>query len=146
MSRSSNSALVIDWNLHTEIRARSVGVVAEGVALGALWREDQELVVGNLETELLGDVLVVGRGLVAGTAGAVEAGACVDARGGDVAVVLAGEGIAGSAGWREGCGVDEGNRGEEDGGDDGNGLHCGGRGGRIVWSGRMVWYWYVLLL
>lgn len=67
--------------------------------------------------------MVILRGLVAGAAGAVEAGAGVDAGGGDVAVVLAGERVAGSAlGWDAGGG-DEGGGGEEEGGEDGEVLH-----------------------
>lgn len=47
------------------------------------------------------DVPVVLGSLVTGTAGAVEGSARVDARGGDVAAVLAGERVAGAAlGWR----------------------------------------------
>lgn len=122
----SNSTLVIDRNLSTQVRACAVGVVTEGVALGALRGEDQELVVGHIQTELLGDVVVVLRGLVAGAAGAVEAGAGVDAGGGNVAVVLAGERVAGSALWRDAGGEDEGGGGEEEGGEDGEVLHVDG--------------------
>lgn len=122
----SNSALVLDRNLSAQVRACAVVVVTEGVALGAFGGEDQELVVGDIQTELFADVVVVLRGLVTGTAGAMEASACVDAGGGNVAVVLAGERVAGSALGGNTGGEDEGGGGEEERGEDGEVLHLGG--------------------
>lgn len=54
-------------------------------------------VAGHVEAELFVDVEVTAGRLVACATGAVETGAGIDARGGDVAVVLPGEGVAGAA-------------------------------------------------
>lgn len=121
--------MIIDRNLRAKIGTKAVGVVAKSVARGALRSENQELIVLHVKTELLGDIVVVLGGLVAGTAGAVEAASSVDARGGDVAVVLTRDGVAGSALRRRrrvtarSC---HGGRGEEGGEEDGGGLHVAG--------------------
>lgn len=111
-----------NWNLGAQIRVEAEIVIAQSVADGIFRREDEELIIGHLQPELLGDVLVVGRRLVASTAGAVEASSGVDARGGDVAVVLARKRVACSACGRRGPGGSE--RGEEERRDDVDGLHC----------------------
>lgn len=97
----SNSTLIIDRHLSTKLGTGTIWVIAQRVALGRLWRKDQELIVRHGEAELLRDVVVVLRRFVSGAACAVEAAAGVNARGCDVAVVLAGNGVAGSAlgGW-----------------------------------------------
>lgn len=74
------------------------------------------------------DVVVVLGGLVAGATGAVEATAGVDARGGDVAAVLARQRIAGAAfrgRRRRGSNGQGGGAEEGEGGEDGEGLHLG---------------------
>jgi hypothetical protein len=83
----------LERHLLAQIRAVAEGVVAERVARLARGDEDEELVVGHVQAE----VVAVAR-LVAGAAGAVEFAAGVDARGGDVAPVEARDGVAGSAG------------------------------------------------
>lgn len=99
-------------------------VVAEGVASSVLWHENEELVVLEWQTELLGDVVVARARLVASTAGTVEGRSGVDARGGDVTEVLARDWVAGTADWRrvavgkalgEG-GSQKGGAGQQDGG------------------------------
>lgn len=115
--------MLINRHLGTKLRTHSIRVIAQGIALGALGGEHQEPIVRHVEPELLVDVPVVGGRLVAGAAGAVEPRPGVDARRGDVAVVLARERVAGAALWplvrrrRHGGGREE--RGEEDG----DGLH-----------------------
>lgn len=92
-------------------------MVTERVADGVFGREDEELVVGHLQPELLGDVAVVLGGLVTRAAGAVEAFARVDARRRRVAAVLAREGIADAAdGGRWGVAVGDGGGSHQMGG------------------------------
>jgi hypothetical protein len=137
---SSNLTLIPNRNLSTQVWARSVRVITQRVTLSRLRGEHQELVIRYVQPELLGDVVVVSRRLVARATGAVESGAGVDARGRDVAVVLARDGVAGPAdgGLGSWVGEDEGGGCQEEGGEDGEGLHfdffvwwCG-------WVGRYV--------
>lgn len=74
-----NSTFIPNRHLSTKVRARAKRIIAKSITLGRLRRKDQELVVGDVETELLPDVVVVLGGLVAGATGAVEASASVDA-------------------------------------------------------------------
>lgn len=106
-----------------QIRRRSPWVIAERIANCVLRNKDQELVVGHFQTELTVDVIVILGGLVTGTASTVEGRARVDARGGNVAAVLAREGIASPAG---GCWVGQGNGGRGEDGSQGSELHFGG--------------------
>lgn len=88
--------MLVDRNLLAEFRAHSVRVIAKSVAGGALGGENQELIVGHLESELLVDVPIMVRRLISGAAGAVEPRAGVDARGRDIAVVLPRDRVAGA--------------------------------------------------
>lgn len=115
--------MIIDRHLSAKIRSHTVGVIAKGVALSTLGGEHQELIVLHVETELLADVVVVLGSLVTGTAGAVEAGSSVDARGCDVAVVLTRDGVAGAALGRTVGRTGHGSCGEEGGEEDSDGLH-----------------------
>lgn len=129
--RYLGSALVVDRNLSAEIRASTVVVITESVANGVFRGEDKELIVGEVEAELLVDIVVVVASLVAGTASAVELLPGVDAGCGYVAAVLAGDGVAGSAefmmallGRKSGsqkCGTGN----EKEGSDGANGKHFG---------------------
>jgi len=130
-SRPLNLATGLDRHLSAQLWIEPVGVVAEGVARRIFWHENEELVVGHLQTKLLGHVAIVLRRLVAGTAGAVELGARADARGGNVAEVLTGDGIAGPADIPAGDGRlrESRSKAEEGGAEDGEegcGDHLGG--------------------
>ncbi|OGM40224.1 hypothetical protein ABOM_011118 [Aspergillus bombycis] len=103
-----NLAPILNRHLGTQIRARS------------------ELVVGHVQPELFGDIIVVLRRLVTRATSAMEAGARVDARGRDVAVVLARQRVAGAADGPGGIGEDEGGGGQQEAGENGEGLHIGG--------------------
>ncbi|KAK2845299.1 hypothetical protein FQN49_005854 [Arthroderma sp. PD_2] len=117
-------AALVKWNFGAQSWWWQGPVVAESVASGVLWDENEELVVVEWQTELLGEVIVVFARLVASTAGAVEGCSSVDARSGDVTVVLAGDWVAGAALWgrvavgktlRESRGQERG-AGQQDGG------------------------------
>lgn len=103
-----------------QIRRRSVRVITQSIANSVLGNEDQELVVGHVQTELGMDIIVVLGRLVTGTAGAVESRARVDARSSNVATVLARDGIASTAG---GCWVGQGDGGRGQEGSQGGELH-----------------------
>jgi len=115
-----DSARVPLLHLAAQIRRGSPWVVAKSIANGILRNKDQELVVGHVQTELTSDVIVILGGLVTGTAGTVEGRARVDARGGNVAAVLAREGIASPAG---GCWIGQGDGGRGEDGSQGGELH-----------------------
>lgn len=95
-----NLALVVERDLRAQSWWWQSPVVAEGVASSVLWHENEELVVLEWQTELLGDVVVVRARLVASTAGAVEGRSGIDARGGDVTEVLSRDRVTGTADWR----------------------------------------------
>jgi len=79
--------LVVEWDLRAQFGRRQEPLVAERIALGGFRSEHEEFIVLHWQSELLGDVAVVGGGFVAGAAGTVEPGSRVDARGRDVTVV-----------------------------------------------------------
>ena len=79
-------------HLLAEIRPIPERVIAERVAGLTRGDENQELVVGHVDAEV-----VAVAGFEARATGAVEFRAGVDARGGYVAAVKAGDGVAGSA-------------------------------------------------
>lgn len=115
-----SNTILIKRHLRTELVTRAVRVIAQRITLRILGREHQEPVVGHGKPEVARDVVVVGAGLVARAAGAMEPLARVDARGRDVAVVLARDRVAGGAdrgvvrvprggrGEGGGCGQEEG--------------------------------------
>jgi len=143
-SHPLNLASGLDRHLSAQLWIEPVGVVAEGVARRIFWHENEELVVGHLQTKLLGNVAIVLRRLVASTAGAVELGARADARGGNVAEVLAGDGIAGPADIPAGDGRlrESGSEAEEGGAEDseeGGGDHLGG-----LWSD--CWFYWTIVI
>ena len=86
-------------NLLTQIRRRRIRIITQRIADCLLRHKDQELIIGHRQPELLVNIIVGLGSLVPSTAGTVEGRACIDARGRDVAAVLAAEGIAGPAFW-----------------------------------------------
>lgn len=131
-SNRSGHAIGIDRDLGAQRSSAIVRMVTERVADSVFRREDEELVVGHLQTELLADVVVVHGGLVARAAGTVEVFACVDTRRRRVAAVLARERVAGAAdGSRRGVAVSDGGRCHQMGGNkkerrgQEEGLHVG---------------------
>jgi hypothetical protein len=81
-------------------------------------------------------------GFEAGPARAVEVLPRVDARGGDVAAVEAGDWVAGAAGAGGGGGEGEGKKGREEEGAGCEEVGCEGRHGGWVWRWVLVgWDW-----
>lgn len=70
-------------------------IITEDVARRLCWSKDQEFVIGEHQTELLGEIVIVGRRFVSGTAGTKESRSSVDAGGSDIAVIFTRERIAG---------------------------------------------------
>lgn len=101
-------------HLLAQLRSSSGGVITKRITNSILRHKDQELEVGHRQPELLVNIKIVLGSLVTGTAGAVEGGARVDARGGDVAAVLAGDGVAGAAFGGRWVGEGQGGCREED--------------------------------
>lgn len=84
-------------HLLAQLRSSSSGIITECITNSILRHKDQELEVGHRQPELLVDIKVVLGSLVTGTAGAVKGLSRVNARGGDVAAVLAGDRVTGAA-------------------------------------------------
>lgn len=75
----SNPTLSINRHLRTQLRTRSIGIIAQRITLGIFRREDQKLIPGDIQAELFSDVVVLAGGFVSRTTGAMEARAGVDA-------------------------------------------------------------------
>lgn len=75
----SNPTLSINRHLRTQLRTRSIGIIAQRITLGIFRREDQKLIPGDIQAELFSDVVILAGGFVPRTTGAVEARAGVDA-------------------------------------------------------------------
>lgn len=90
-------ALVVKFNLIAKLRRHTEGIVAKSIASCILRNENKELIVRHRQAELTIDIVVILRRLIAGTAGAVEGCASVDARGGHITAILAGDRVAGTA-------------------------------------------------
>ena len=76
-----------------------VRVVAQSVTLCLLGDEDEKLVIRHRQAELRVNVIIALGSLIAGTAGTVKSASCVDAGGGDVAAILAGQRITSTTFW-----------------------------------------------
>jgi len=83
-----NSTLLIQAHLIAQLRWRSIWIITERIAHGILRHKHQELIIRHRQTELRVNVLGLA-GFITGTAGTVEGRARVDARGGDIAAILA---------------------------------------------------------
>lgn len=86
---ASHNTLLLKLDLLAKVGRSSIRIVTQGVASGVLGNEHEELIVRHRQAELVADVIVALRRLVASTAGAVEGLPRVDTGSCDVTAVLA---------------------------------------------------------
>lgn len=99
MSPSSSTFGQHDLTAETLWTWTSIWIIAKRVACHPCRYKDTIFEIGTIESELDDGARIALCGLVAGTAGTVAFGACVDTRGGCVAAVLTSQRVAGRAGW-----------------------------------------------